>query len=100
MVPVMAMPISVDDHQGEADDQPAVVALAVLAVTPRITNTNKAVKMTSHRKAPPTEMWIFGEAAVAVGAEPVFVREYIGDALNISQSTRAPTMPPANWAIQ
>ena len=57
-VPVMAMPIRWTITRVKPMTSPAVVALAVLAVTPRITNTNKAVKMTSHRKAPPTEMWI------------------------------------------
>ena len=65
-----------------------------------MTKTKIAVMIDLEDECPARADWISELAAPAVGAQPVTVRLYKGEVLNVPQSTSAPTIPPANWAIQ
>ena len=77
---------------------PAVAALAILLVTPNTTNTNSAVRITSARKAPPALMWIIDSLPYPSAPRPSTDLWYRGDWLKTAHNSRAPRIPPANWA--
>jgi hypothetical protein len=66
----------------------------------RMTKTNRAVRTTSARKAPPAPMRMSDAAPQPFVPSPVRDVLYRGEVLNIPQSNSAPRMPPTNWATQ
>ncbi len=57
-VPVMGIPMRWTTVSVSPITMPAVAVFPILLVTPRTTNTKKAVSTTSARKAPPALMWM------------------------------------------
>jgi hypothetical protein len=78
----------------------AVAALAVAEVTLRTMKTKMAVRTVSKMNAPPTPMLISDALPQPSVPRPVIVLLYLGEVLNVPHSASAPTIPPANWAIQ
>ncbi len=58
-VPVIGIPMRWTTVRLKPMTMPAVAAFAVLLVAPSTAKTNRAVRMTSVRKAPPALMWMW-----------------------------------------
>ena len=95
-VPVIAMPMRWTTVRLKPMTMPAVAALAILLVAPSTAKTNRAVSMTSARKAPPALMWMWLAAPQPSAPRPVFDLLYSGELANVAHSSRAPRMPPMN----